>query len=72
MQILDYAFILMDVLNVNYDQDDIHFHKQDAYNFIRQEKKYTYKGILNPSHFRQMYFELDKKNDITSYLYLSY
>jgi hypothetical protein len=34
----------MDVLNVNYDQDDIHFNKWDAYNFIHQETQSTYKG----------------------------
>jgi hypothetical protein len=62
----------MDVLNVNYDQDDIHLNKQDAYNFIRQEIQSTYKGTLSPYNLKRIYFEFDKKNDMTSYLYLSY
>jgi len=37
LQILGHAFILMDVLNVNYDQGDIHLNKWDAYSLIRQE-----------------------------------
>jgi hypothetical protein len=62
----------MDVLNVNYDQDDIHFNKRDAYNLIRQEIQSTYKGTLSPYHLKRMYFEFDKKNDMASYLSLSY
>jgi hypothetical protein len=72
MQILGHAFILMDVLNVNYDQDDIHLNKRDAYSLIRQEIQTTYKGTLSPYHFKRMYFEFDKKNDMASYLSLSY
>ncbi len=62
----------MDVLNVNYYQDDIHLNKRDAYNFIRQEIQSTYKGTLNPYHLKRMYFEFDQKNDMASYLSLSY
>jgi hypothetical protein len=62
----------MDVLNVNYDQDDIHLNKRDAYNFIHQEIQSTYKGTLSPYHFKRMYFEFDKKNDMAFYLSLSY
>jgi hypothetical protein len=62
----------MDVLNVNYDQDDIHLNKRDAYNFIRQEIQPTYEGILSPYHFKRIYFEFDKKNDMASYLSLLY
>jgi hypothetical protein len=62
----------MDILNVNYDQDDIHLNKQDAYNLIRQKIQTTYKGTLSPYHFKRMYFEFDKKNDMASYLSLSY
>jgi len=50
LQISSHAFILMDVLNVNYDQDDIHLNKWDAYNFIRQEIQTTYKATLSPYH----------------------
>jgi hypothetical protein len=60
----------MDVLNVNYDQDDIHFNKLDAYNSIRQEIQFAYKGTLSPYHLKHMYFEFDKKNDMASYLFL--
>jgi hypothetical protein len=62
----------MDVLNINYDQDDIHFNKRDAYSLIRQEIQSTYKGTLSTYHFKRMYFEFDKKNDMASYLSLSY
>jgi hypothetical protein len=62
----------MDVLNVNYDQDDIHLNKRDAYSLIHQEIQTTYKGTLNPYHLKRMYFEFDKKNDMASYLSLSY
>jgi hypothetical protein len=62
----------MDVLNVNYDQDDIHLNKRDAYSFICQEIQSTYKGTLSPYHLKRMYFEFDKKNDMASYLSLSY
>jgi hypothetical protein len=62
----------MDILNVNYDQDDIHLNKQDAYNFICQEIQSMYKGILSPYHLKHMYFEFDKKDDVVSYLFLSY
>jgi len=62
----------MDVLNVNYNQDDIHLKKRDAYNLIRQEIQSTYKGTLNPYHPKPMYFEFDKKNNMASYLSLSY
>jgi hypothetical protein len=62
----------MDVLNVNYNQDDIHLKKQDAYSLIRQEIQSTYKGTLSPYHLKRMYFEFDKKNDMASYLSLSY
>jgi len=71
-KISGHAFILMDVLNVNYDQDDIHLNKRDAYSLIRQEIQSTYKGILSPYHLKCMYFEFDKKNDMASYLSLSY
>jgi hypothetical protein len=37
LEILGHAFIFMDVLNVNYDQDDIRLNKRNAYNLIRQE-----------------------------------
>jgi hypothetical protein len=62
----------MDVLNINYDQDDIHLNKRDAYSLIRQEIQSTYKGTLSPYHLKRMYFEFDKKNDMASYLSLSY
>jgi hypothetical protein len=62
----------MNVLNVNYDQDDIHLNKRDAYNFICQEIQFTYKGTLGPYHLKCIYFEFDKKNDMASYLSLSY
>jgi hypothetical protein len=62
----------MDVLNVNYDQYDIHFKKQDAYILIRQEIQSIYKGTLSPYHLKCMYFEFDKKDDMASYLSLSY
>jgi hypothetical protein len=62
----------MDVLNVNYNQDDIHLKKRDAYNLICQEIQSTYKGTLNPYHPEHMYFEFDKKNKMASYLSLSY
>jgi hypothetical protein len=62
----------MDVLNVIYDQDDIHLNKRDAYSLIRQEIQSTYKGTLSPYHLKRMYFEFDKKNDMASYLSLSY
>jgi len=71
-KISGHAFILMDVLNVNYDQDDIHLNKRDAYSLICQEIQFTYKGTLSPYHLKCMYFEFDKKNDMTSYLSLSY
>jgi len=35
MKISGHAFISMDVLNVNYEQDDIHLNKRDAYSLIR-------------------------------------
>jgi hypothetical protein len=60
-QISGHAFIFMDVLSVNYNQDDIHFNKRDAYNLIHQEIQSTYKGTLNPYHLKRMYFEFDKK-----------
>jgi len=72
MKISGHAFILMDVLNVNYEQDDIHLNKRDAYSLIRQEIQSTYKGTLSPYHLKRMYFEFDKKNDMASYLSLSY
>jgi hypothetical protein len=72
MKISGHAFILMDVLNVNYEQDDIHLNKRDAYSLIRQEIQSTYKGTLSPYHLKHMYFEFDKKNDMASYLSLSY
>jgi hypothetical protein len=62
----------MDVLNINYDQDDIHVNKRDAYSLIHQEIESTYKGTLSPYHLKRMYFEFDKKNDMASYLSLSY
>jgi hypothetical protein len=62
----------MDVLNVNYNQDEIHFKKRDAYSLICQEIQFTYKGTLSPYHLKHMYFEFDKKNDMASYLSLSY
>jgi len=62
----------MDVLNINYNQDDIHLNKRDAYSLIRQEIQSTYKGTLSPYHLKRMYFEFDKKNDMASYLSLSY
>jgi hypothetical protein len=62
----------MDVLNVNYDQDDIHLNKRDAYNFICQEIHPTYEGTLSPYHLKRIYFEFDKNNDMASYLSLSY
>jgi hypothetical protein len=62
----------MDVLNVNYDQYDIHLNKQDAYILIRQEIQSIYKGTLSPYHLKCMYFEFDKKDDMASYLSLSY
>jgi len=62
----------MDVLNVIYDQDDIHLNKRDAYSLIRQEIQSTYKGTLSPYYLKRMYFEFDKKNDMASYLSLSY
>jgi hypothetical protein len=62
----------MDVLNINYDQDDIHLNKRNAYSLIRQEIQSTYKGTLSPYHLKRMYFEFDKKNDMASYLSLSY
>jgi hypothetical protein len=62
----------MDVLNVNYDQDDIHLNKRDAYSLIHQEIQTTYKGTLSPYHLKHMYFEFDKENDLASYLSLSY
>jgi hypothetical protein len=62
----------MDVLNVNYDRDDIHLNKRDAYSLIHQEIQTTYKGTLSPYHLKRMYFEFDKKNDLASYLSLSY
>jgi len=62
----------MDVLNVNYDQDDIHLNKRDAYNLIRQKIQTMYKGTLSPYHLKCMYFEFDKKNDMASYLSLLY
>jgi len=71
-KISGHAFILIDVLNVNYDQDDIHFNKRDAYSLIRQEIQSTYKGTLSPYHLKHIYFEFDKKNDMASYLSLSY
>ncbi len=72
MQIPGHVFILMDILNVNYDQNDIHLNKQDAYSLICQEIQFTYKGILSPYHLKHMYFDFDKKNDVASYLFLSY
>ncbi len=71
-KISGHAFILMDVLNVNYNQDDIHLNKRNAYSLIRQEIQSTYKGTLSPYHLKCMYFEFDKKNDMASYLSLSY
>jgi hypothetical protein len=62
----------MDVLNVTYNQDDIHLKKRDAYSLIHQEIQSTYKGTLSPYHLKRMYFEFDKKNDMASYLSLSY
>jgi hypothetical protein len=62
----------MDVLNVNYDQDDIHLNKQDAYNLICQEIQFSYKGTLNPYHLKRMYFEFVKNNDMAFYLSLLY
>jgi hypothetical protein len=62
----------MDVLNVNYDQDDIHLNKQNAYNLICQEIQTTYKETLSRYHLKRMYFEFDKKNDMAFYLSLSY
>jgi hypothetical protein len=35
LQISSHVFIFMDVLNVNYDQYDIHLNKRDAYSLIR-------------------------------------
>jgi len=40
----------MDVLNVNYDQDDIHLNKLDAYSLINQEIQSIYKGTWSPLH----------------------
>ncbi len=71
-KISSHAFILMDALNVNYDQDDIHLNKRNAYSLICQKIQYTCKGTLSPYHFKRMYFEFDKKNDMASYLSLSY
>jgi len=51
----------MDVLNVNYDQNDIHLNKRDAYSLIHQEIQSTYKGILSPYHLKCKYFEFDRK-----------
>jgi hypothetical protein len=62
----------MDVLNVNYNQDDIHLNKRDAYNLIHQEIQFTYEGTLSPYHLKRMYFEFDKKDDMAPYLSLSY
>jgi len=72
MKISGHAFISMDVLNVNYEQDDIHLNKRDAYSLIRKEIQSTYKGTSSPYHLKRMYFEFDKKNDMASYLSLSY
>jgi len=44
LQISGHTFTLMDVLNVNYNQDDIHLKKWDAYSLIRQKIQFT----LNP------------------------
>jgi hypothetical protein len=55
----------MDVLNVNYDQDDIHLNKRDAYSLICQEIQFIYKGTLSPYHFK-------RKEGHTSNLSLSY
>ncbi len=51
----------MDVLNVNYNQYEIHLNKQDAYNLIHEEIQSTYKETLNPYHLKRMYFEFDQK-----------
>ncbi len=69
---MGHVFILMDVLNVNYDQNDIQLNKWDAYSLIHQEIQSTYKGILSPYHFKCKYFEFDRKNDMASYLSPSY
>jgi hypothetical protein len=71
LQISSHVFILMDVSNVNYDHDVIHFNKQDAYSLIRQEIQFTYKGTLSPYHLKYIYFEFDKKNHMASYVSLS-
>jgi hypothetical protein len=72
LRILGHAFIFMDVLNVNYDQDDTHLNKWDAYSLIRQEIQSIYKGTLSPYHLKRMYFEFDKKDGMASYFSLSY
>ncbi len=51
----------MDVLNVNYDQDDIPPNKRYAHNLICKKIQATYKRTLSPYHFKCMYFEFDKK-----------
>jgi hypothetical protein len=72
LQISSHTFIITNVLNVNYNQDEIHLNKRNAYSLIRQEIQFTYKGALSPYHLKHMYFEFDKKNDMASYLSLSY
>jgi hypothetical protein len=59
-------------LNVNYKQYDIHLNERDANSLIHQKIQSTYKGTLNPYHLKCMYFEFDKKNDMASYMSLSY
>jgi hypothetical protein len=62
----------MDVLNANYNQDDLHLNKQDVYNLIHQEIQFTYKGTLSPYHLKRMYFEFNKNDDMASCRFLSY
>jgi hypothetical protein len=54
-------FIFMDILNINYDQDDIHLNMRDAYNLIHEEIQSTYKGTLNPYHLKRMYMSVKKR-----------
>jgi hypothetical protein len=59
----------MDILNVNYDQDDIHLNKWNAYNLIHKKVHSTYKGTSSPYHFKCMLFEFDKKDNIISFFF---
>jgi hypothetical protein len=37
-----------------------------------EKKQSTYKGTLSPYHLKCLYIEFDRKNDMASYLSLSY